>query len=65
MFLSGIVTYFDSQAYGVAAIFGMIQDLKLYSIISLDPPVESLTKYSWTTTAQVFGGLAVSYLFHI
>lgn len=43
----------------MAAIFGMIQDLKLYTIISLDPLVTDLTKYSWTSAILAFGNLIV------
>ncbi|KIW93704.1 uncharacterized protein Z519_05018 [Cladophialophora bantiana CBS 173.52] len=35
--LANIMISCDSQAFGVAAIFGLIQDLKLYTIISTNP----------------------------
>ncbi|EXJ53447.1 uncharacterized protein A1O5_13315 [Cladophialophora psammophila CBS 110553] len=59
--LANIMTSCDSQAYGVAAIFGLIQDLKLYTIISTNPVILSLTKYSWTNSILTFGSLISQY----
>ena len=59
-FVSGLLTYADSGAYGVAALFNMIQDLKLYKLISIDPLVLDLTKFSWSSSITFFGGMVVS-----
>lgn len=61
-FIAGLLTYADSGAYGVAALFGMIQDLGLYDLISVNPPVLDLTKFSWSSSITFFGGMVVSFI---
>lgn len=50
----------DSQGFGIAAIFNMIQDLGLYDIVSLSPLTLSTVKYSWASSIPAFGLLIVS-----
>ena len=57
-----LFSYFDSQVFGIGAIFNMVQDLKLYDLISLDPLILDLTKYSWAAALPNFGALLVSQL---
>lgn len=52
----------DSGAYGIAAIFGLIQDLKLYTVVSTNPVILDLTKYSWTNSILTFGNVIVGSL---
>jgi len=45
LLLANIMTACDSQAYGIAAIFGLIQDLKLYTVDiheSCDPQLDKI-----------------------
>ncbi|OAL26720.1 hypothetical protein AYO22_04073 [Fonsecaea multimorphosa] len=59
--IANVVTACDSGTYGIAAIFGMIQDLKLYTVKSIDPVVLDLTRYSWSNSILTFGLLAGQY----
>ncbi|OQV01840.1 hypothetical protein CLAIMM_07131 [Cladophialophora immunda] len=61
LLIANILTSCDSGTYGVAAIFGLIQDLKLYTITSLNPLTMDLTKYSWTNSIGTFGNLIAQY----
>ncbi|KIX95107.1 uncharacterized protein Z520_09023 [Fonsecaea multimorphosa CBS 102226] len=61
LLLGNICMACDSGAYGIAAIFGLITDLKLYTIVSVNPPVLSLTKYSWTNSILTFAALVGQY----
>lgn len=57
MLVACLLQYSDTQSYGVAAIFGLIQDLKLYSFtpdFHLD-----LHKYQWSTSIANFGSMFV------
>ncbi|KAL4870405.1 hypothetical protein BDV12DRAFT_195345 [Aspergillus spectabilis] len=56
-FASGTLTFADSATYGVAAIFGLVEDLHLYDVKSLSPLVISTTKYSWSSSIPVLATL--------
>lgn len=62
MFFGYLLMYMDSQCFGIAAIFGMIKDLGLYKIVSVDPVVMSTTKFSWASSIPNWGSLIVSQL---
>ncbi len=57
MLIACLLQYSDTQSYGVAAIFGLIQDLKLYTITHTGL---SLVKYQWSTSVANFGSMVVS-----
>lgn len=61
---ASLLVYSDTQAYGIAAIFKMIQDLKLYSIIFTDSVaagyILDLNKYQLSTIMAALGSLVVS-----
>lgn len=57
MLVACLLQYSDTQSYGVAAIFGLIKDLKLYTLSS-DFEL-SLTKYQWSTSVANFGSMFV------
>ena len=57
MFIASLLQHSDTQSYGVAAIFGLIKDLKLYRITSdfhLD-----LNKYQFSTSVANLGSMFV------
>ena len=60
MFLSGLIVYMDSQAYGSSAIFGMIEDLNLFTVVSTDPLITETSRYSWGSSITSFGSISVS-----
>lgn len=60
MFFSGLIVYMDSQAYGSSAIFGIIEDLKLFTVVSTDPLVTETSRYSWGSSITSFGSISVS-----
>jgi len=59
MLIACLLQYSDTQSYGVAAIFGLIKDLKLYSITS-DFHL-NLSKYQWSTSIANLGSMFVSF----
>jgi hypothetical protein len=57
MFITSLLLHSDTQSYGVAAIFGLIKDLKLYRVTSdfhLD-----LNKYQFSTSVANLGSMFV------
>ena len=60
MFVAIMLSYMDAQCFGVGALFGMIQDLGLYEVVSVEPLVTSTDKYSWASAITAFGSLVVS-----
>ncbi|PMD31885.1 MFS general substrate transporter [Hyaloscypha variabilis F] len=59
MLLACLLQYSDTQSYGVAAIFGLIKDLKLYTITS-DFQL-NLSKYQWSTSVANLGSMFAQY----
>lgn len=59
MFFGYLLMYMDTQCFGIAAIFGMIQDLGLYKIVSTNPVITSTTKFSWASSIPNWGSLIV------
>jgi hypothetical protein len=57
MLVACLLQYSDTQSYGVAAIFGLIKDLKLYTITS-DFQL-NLSKYQWSTSVANLGSMFV------
>lgn len=65
MLIASLLVYTDVQAYGMAAIFGLIQDLKLFvATISDGKIVLGLTKYQWSNSIVNCGSMFVSNMFH-
>tara|TARA_R110002060_G_scaffold35765_1_gene46671 strand:+ start:1490 stop:1720 length:231 start_codon:yes stop_codon:yes gene_type:complete len=62
LFFTGVFGYLDSQAFGLAALFGMIKDLNLFTIVSIDPLVTSTNKFSWCASIPAFGSVIVRIL---
>lgn len=60
MLVAVLLQYSDTQSYGFAAIFGLIQDLKLYEFTAQGL---SLTKYQWTSSIANFGSMFVSIIY--
>jgi ACS family allantoate permease-like MFS transporter len=61
MLIASLLAYTDAQAYGMAAIFGLIQDLKLFvATISDGKIVLDLTKYQWSNSITNCGSMFVS-----
>lgn len=61
MFVAALFLYADAQAYGTAAIFGLIQDLGLYTILVLDGAVVvDISRYSMAAGIYFLGAVAVS-----
>ncbi|KIW09919.1 hypothetical protein PV08_11695 [Exophiala spinifera] len=62
LFFAAIIAYSDSQAYGFAAIFGLVQDMNLFvpkiqhGEIYLD-----LSRYQWTAAIPTLGSVAMQY----
>ena len=55
------MSYADSQAFGFAALFGMVQDLNLYSASFVDGQlVLDLSKYQLSSGISAIGGAVVS-----
>lgn len=62
MLVASLLAYTDAQAYGMAAIFGLIQDLKLYvASISNGQIVLDLTKYQWSNSIANCGSMFAQY----
>lgn len=59
MFFTGLFEYMDSQGFGIAALFGMIQNLGLYTVVSINPLITSTNKYSWCVSIPAFGSVVV------
>jgi hypothetical protein len=59
-----MLMYSDTQAFGIAAIFNMIQDLKLYRIVISKSSeygfITDLSRYQLATIMAAIGSLAVS-----
>jgi MFS transporter, ACS family, allantoate permease len=55
------MAYADTQAHGFAAIFGMVQDLKLFVVKLVDgKPSIDTTKYQLSSGMTTLGAVAVS-----
>ncbi|GKZ81417.1 hypothetical protein AnigIFM56816_005936 [Aspergillus niger] len=61
LFFVNLFGLFDSQAFSIAALFGMVEDLGLYEIISISPLSLDLNRYSWASSIVYFGGLISLY----
>lgn len=60
--MSAVVGYSDSQAYGFAALFGLVQDLKLYALKVVNgQPSLDLSKYSLSAAIANLGAVAGQY----
>ena len=61
---ASLLLYSDTQGYGIAAIFKMIEDLGLYKIVFTDTVaagyILDLNKYQLSTIMAALGSLAVS-----
>lgn len=57
MAVACLLQYSDVASYGVAAIFGLIQDLGLYSLTSTGQL--NLFKYQWSASIANLGSLVV------
>lgn len=61
LFLGAIVSYADTQAYGFAALFGLVNDLKLFVLKAVGgKPVIDTTKYQLSAGMSPLGAAAVS-----
>lgn len=61
LFLGTVVGYSDGQAYGFAALFGLVEDLKLFTATIVDGHlVLDTSKYQLTSGITSLGGAAVS-----
>ena len=61
LFLGTVVGYSDGQAYGFAALFGLVEDLKLFTATVVDGHlVLDTSKYQLTSGITSVGGAAVS-----
>ena len=55
------MSYADNQAYGFAALFGLVQDLKLYTLkVVAGNVVLDTSKYSFSAAIATLGAVAVS-----
>ncbi|KAF2162953.1 hypothetical protein M409DRAFT_26805 [Zasmidium cellare ATCC 36951] len=65
LFISEIVSYSDTQAYGFAALFGLVQDLKLYALkVAGDGQVTiDLSKYSFSSSITNLGAVAGQFFY--
>ncbi|GLA33568.1 hypothetical protein AnigIFM63309_000399 [Aspergillus niger] len=61
LFFVNLFGLFDSQAFSIAALFGMVEDLGLYEIITISPLSLDLNRYSWASSIVYFGGLISLY----
>ncbi|KAI3026340.1 hypothetical protein CBS147347_4997 [Aspergillus niger] len=61
LFFVNLFGLFDSQAFSIAALFGLVEDLGLYEIISISPLTLDLNRYSWASSIVYFGGLISLY----
>ncbi|CAK7216880.1 hypothetical protein SBRCBS47491_002980 [Sporothrix bragantina] len=62
LFIAALFLYADAQAYGIAAIFGLVQDLGLYSLSVVDGAVVlDLSRYSMTACIYYLGAVAGMY----
>ncbi|KFY80349.1 hypothetical protein V499_00785 [Pseudogymnoascus sp. VKM F-103] len=61
LFLGAVVGYSDGQAYGFAALFGLVEDLKLFTATVVDGHIVlDTSKYQFTSAITSLGGAAVS-----
>lgn len=61
MFVAALFLYADAQAFGTAAIFGMVQDLGLYTLSVVDGAISiDLSRYSMASGIYYLGAIAVS-----
>ncbi|KAF7126013.1 hypothetical protein CNMCM5793_002372 [Aspergillus hiratsukae] len=62
LFLANIIGYADTQAYGFAALFGLVEDLKLYTVeIVNGQQAMNMEKYQWTAAIIALGSAAGQY----
>ena len=61
LFIGGLIGYAETQAYGFAALFGLVEDLKLYSLSIVNgQAVIDTSKYQWTAAIVALGAASVS-----
>jgi hypothetical protein len=61
LFLGTVIGYSDGQAYGFAALFGLVEELKLFTASFVDGKlVLDTSKYQLTSAITSLGGAAVS-----
>lgn len=66
MFLGTVIGYSDGQAYGFAALFGLVEDLKLFTATFVDGhAILDTSKYQLTSGITSLGGAAVSMRMHL
>ena len=60
MFIAALLGYADTQAYGFAALFGMVRDLKLFAIklVQGEPELDT-SKYQLSAAIATLGSVAV------
>ncbi|KAK4498080.1 hypothetical protein PRZ48_010736 [Zasmidium cellare] len=62
LFISAVVGYSDSQAYGFAALFGLVTDLKLFAFKTVNGQAAlDLSKYSLSASIANLGAVAGQY----
>jgi hypothetical protein len=60
LFLGTLIGYADGQAFGFSALFGLVQDLKLFTLTLVNgQPVLDQTKYQLAAGIVSLGGAAV------
>ncbi|KAH8701558.1 major facilitator superfamily domain-containing protein [Talaromyces proteolyticus] len=63
LFLGTVIGYADSQAYGFAALFGLVQDLELFTLSVVNGQLAlDTTKYQLSAGITSLGGAAGQYL---
>ncbi|OQV02701.1 hypothetical protein CLAIMM_07851 [Cladophialophora immunda] len=62
LFIGSIVSYADTQAYGFAALFGLVKDLKLFvlKLVGGQPVIET-SKYQLSASIATLGAVAGQY----
>jgi hypothetical protein len=66
LFLGTVIGYSDGQAYGFAALFGLVEDLKLFTATFVDGhAILDTSKYQLTSGITSLGGAAVSMRIHL
>lgn len=62
LFIGSLLGYADGRAYGFAALFGLVQDLKLFTAHITDGQVMlDTTKYQLSSGIVFLGGAAVQW----
>jgi MFS transporter, ACS family, allantoate permease len=60
MFVGMCIAYADTQAYGFAALFGLVEDLRLFTVsVVKGQPVIDTTRYQFSAGIAALGSIAV------